>query len=304
MGPGIDDQDRPYCYYTPMQDICMRPALPSLLGPAKVITTAAVCYAAPGQALMKLALNMALTRSHKTIYSSICHAISEGLKVAAKTTGDVALTIPSYVGSIGLGIASDFLQARSAILAKEAATRASPTLVRLGEAALATANAMNVIAKPLLACGLVYAGYVLARHAIEPPPYEAPPGCYPNGGPMIEISQEEAPSKSMVFACPAPLARTVQERVLLCERDPTIIQKVKTIAARWCDQNGLSNNQRYAAICGAVAAAMTVPINEQLVLQLGQSHSVQLQHGRLQRYLQGIKHKNDPWWTKYFLIRR
>lgn len=108
----------------------------------------------------------------------------------------------------------------------------------------------------------------------------------------------------MVFVCPAPLARLVQERVLMCEREPALIQKVKGIASKWCDNQGLAGNERYQAISGAVAAALTVPCIEQNVLQLAQSHAVQQQHYRIANYLSGIKHKSDPWWTKYLLIRR
>lgn len=165
-------------------------------------------------------------------------------------------------------------------------------------------RAFNALHQPLLAIGMAWGVYVLARYAIEPPPYEAPPGCYPSGGPLIEITQEDAPNREMVFTCPAPLARKVQERVLLCERDPTIIQKCKAIATKWCDDEGIQGNERYAAVSGAVAAALTVPVNEQLVLQLAQSHSVQLQHGRLTNYLAGIRHRHDPWWTRYLSLRR
>lgn len=165
-------------------------------------------------------------------------------------------------------------------------------------------RAFAVLSTPLLAGAGASLVYIIARRLIEPPPYEAPPGVYPNGGPIVEISQEDAPNREMVFTCPAPLARIVQERVMLCERDPTIIQKCKALASRWCDAEGLQGNERYAAISGAVAAALTVPVNEQLVLQLAQSHAVTQQHSRLARYLAGIKHIHDPWWTKYLSIRR
>lgn len=185
-----------------------------------------------------------------------------------------------------------------------AAIRSCPKLMMWGYRIAGWMRAANVLAKPLMAAGCLWGAYVLARWAIEPPPYEAPPGCYPNGGPLIEITQEDAPQRSMVFTCPGPLARRVQERVLLCERDPMIIQKCKSIAAKWCDEEGLHGNERYAAISGAVAAALTVPINEQLILQLAQSHAVQQQHNRIARYIGGNPYRHDPWWTKYLAIRR
>lgn len=165
-------------------------------------------------------------------------------------------------------------------------------------------RAAAVLSTPALTVAVAWAGYVVARRLIEPPPYEAPPGVYPSGGPIVEIAQEDAPNREMVFACPAPLARVVQERALLCERDPTMIQKCKALAARWCDQEGLQGNERYAAMSGAMAAALTVPVNEQLILQLAQSHAVTQQHERIGRYLAGVRHRHDPWWTKYLQIRR
>lgn len=185
-----------------------------------------------------------------------------------------------------------------------AAIRSCPRIITWAYRIAGYVSAMQRLARPVLVASLCWAAWALLRHAIEPPPYEAPPGCYPNGGPMIEITQEEAPNREMVFTCPAPLARLVQERVMLCERDPTIIQKTKAIASKWCDNTGLTGNERYATIAGAVAAAMVVPINEQLVLQLASTHAVQLQHTRISRYLSGIKHQHDPWWTKYLSIRR
>lgn len=263
----------------------------------------AVCYAIPSKKIMDFAIQLALTKSHKHIQSSICHAAGEVLRRTAKLAGDFALTMPSFMGSVILGYASEALHHQGEVIIKQAAIKSAPLIVRVGDYAMKFTAALNMISKPLAAGAAIYTCYVIARHFIEPPPYEAPPGCYPNGGPMVEISQEEAPKKSMVFACPAHLARLVQERTLLCERDPVMMQKVKAIAARWCDSVGLQGNQRYAAMCGAVAAALSVPINEQLVLQFSQSHAVQLQHNRIANYLQGIKHKNDPWWSKYFLIR-
>lgn len=185
-----------------------------------------------------------------------------------------------------------------------AAIRSCPRVMMWAYRSAGWMRAAAMLSTPIIALAATWGAYAVARHLIEPPPYEAPPGCYPNGGPMIEIAQEEAPQREMVFTCPAPLARRVQERVMLCERDPTMIQKCKAIAAKWCDEEGLHGNERYAAISGAVAAALTVPINEQLVLQLAQSHAVQEQHSRISRYLSGIVHRHDQWWTKYLAIRR
>lgn len=202
------------------------------------------------------------------------------------------------------GYFADWAMTRSLALLKTAALLSKPTLMQRAAKVQLVCDAMNTLSKPLAAVAVIWTGYVLARHYIEPAPYEAPPGLYPNGGPMIEITQEEARNKAHVFVCPAPLARLVQERVLMCERDPTLLQKVKSIASKWCDQNHVTNNQRYQAVAGALAASLTVPCIEQNVIHYAQSHAVQQQHGRLANYLSGIKHKSDPWWTKYLLIRR
>lgn len=185
-----------------------------------------------------------------------------------------------------------------------AAIKSCPRVMMVGYRAAGYLRAWHYLSRPMLAIGACWLGYVIIRHLIEPPPYQAPPGTYPSGGPLIEISQEDAPRREMVFTCPAALARMVQERALLCERDPTMIQKCKAIATKYCDNEGIHGNERYATVAGAVAAALCVPVNEQLVLQLAQSHSVQLQHRRIQSYLGGIKHQHDPWWTKYLQYRR
>lgn len=185
-----------------------------------------------------------------------------------------------------------------------AAIRSCPRIMMWGYRIAGWMRAASILSTPMLAAAAAWGVYVVARRCIEPPPYEAPPGSYPNGGPLIEISQEDAPNRELVFTCPAPLARMVQERVLLCERDPTMIQKCKAIASKYCDQEGIFGNERYATVAGAVAAALTVPVNEQLILSLAQSHNVTLQQRRIQQYLGGIQHRNDPWWTKYLLVRR
>lgn len=253
---------------------------------------------------MDMAAKHALTYSYKTVQASLHHITGNIIKYLGLSLTDAAIRMPSLTLGVMVGYAGEYCVAKGNKALREAAKLAAPKLMQSAARAAAVCKGLNIIAKPLALASVAYTAWVLMRHLTEPPPYEAPPGTYPSGGPMIEITQEEAPQREMVFCCPGPLARKVQERVLLCERDPTIIQKVKSIAAKWCDDNNLNDNQRYAAICGAVAAAMTVPINEQLVLQLSQSHAVQQQHYRIANYLSGIKHQHDPWYTKYFLIRR
>lgn len=291
-------------WYTPLHDICLRPKLPSVNGPAIMLGIAGVFKMAPGDKIMDFAAKQALNHSYTAVKASLGHIGGNILKYFGLSLTDAALRMPSFTLGVAVAYIGEWCVARGNKTLQTAAKIAAPKLMRYATHAATVCKSMNLMAAPIAATALAYAGWVVLRHITEPPPYEAPPGCYPSGGPMIEIAQEEAPQREMVFCCPGPLARRVQERVLLCERDPTIIQKVKSIAAKWCDDNNLNDNQRYTAICGAVAAAMTVPASEQLVLQLAQSHAVQQQHYRIANYLSGIKHTHDPWYTKYFLIRR
>lgn len=299
-----DDQDRHLNYYTPMVDIFMRPRLPSLRGPLALAIGGAICHCAPGKALYQLAMNQALYHSRNTFKSAVLHLLGNSLKYGSWIIGDFALKTPSLVTVGVCGYLGEKMHATAHSLLKQAATLAAPKIMSKAQTAQVLCQALNIIAKPIVVSAGLWAMYVMARHYIEPAPYDAPPGTYPNGGPIIEITQEEAANKEMVFTCPAPLARQVQERVLLCERDPTLIQKVKSIASKWCDQNNITGNQRYQAVSGAVAAALTVPCIEQNVIQLATSHAVQQQYHRIANYIQQVKHRADPWWTKYMLIRR
>lgn len=303
LPPTPDDQDRQYNYYAPMVDIFMRPRLPTLTGPFTTIALSAFMRATPAGIVTNITTRYAIKYAYKGITSSLLYIAGDGIiqisRLAVLASATKGITPAGIMATAAARCAE-----LGAALMKSSAAMVAPRAMRLAAICDAGLNAIRTLAFPTLCIGCSWAIYTIARHAIEPPPYEAPPGCYPNGGPIVEITQEDAPNREMVFTCPAPLARMVQERVLMCERDPTIIQKVKTIASRWCDAAGIQGNQRYAAICGAVAAALTVPINEQLVLQLSQSHAVQTQYSRLARYLSGIKHTHDAWWTKYFSIRR
>lgn len=255
----------------------------------------------------QLVTNLATTYAIKYAYLSFrasCYSIAgNGLLWGSRVASVLSLTQGVLPSNFIMGVATKGADLAATLL-QAAARMTHPRLMRFAALSDTTLQAVRILAAPTFCVAACWLTYTVVRNMIEPPPYEAPPGCYPTGGPIVEISQEEAPNREMVFTCPAPLARLVQERVLLCERDPTIIQKVKSIASRWCDSAGLQGNQRYAAICGAVASALTVPVNEQLVLQLTQSHAVQCQYSRISRYLSGIKHTHDAWWTKYFSIRR
>lgn len=291
-------------YYAPLRDIFMRPALPTLRGPLGLGVSGLVAHYLPHQRIAGWALQYSLQHARPSV-GNFCRQTLGNLMI------DVARIFKSFAlatDRILLRLLWDKLARASASWGDNAlhsaAVRSCPRYMMWAYRSAGWMRAASILSRPMLAAAGLWALYAIARRAIEPPPYEAPPGTYPNGGPIVEITQEDAPKREMVFACPAPLARIVQERALLCERDPTMLQKCKSLAARWCDQEGLQGNERYAAMSGAIAAALTVPVNEQLVLQLAQSHAVTTQHARINRYLSGIKHIHDPWWTKYLSIRR
>lgn len=291
-------------YYAPLRDVFMRPGLPSLRGPLACGVAGLVARHLPHRHLAGWALHYSI-RNARAGFGQFFRQTLGNLMIDA---GRTFKTFAVHTDRILLRLVWDKLARSCAAWGDNAlhsaAIRSCPRTMMYAYRAAGWMRAASLLSAPILTAAAVWGCYVVARHLIEPPPYEAPPGLYPNGGPIIEIAQEEAPQRSMVFTCPAPLARRVQERVMLCDRDPTIIQKCKAIAAKWCDEEGIYDNERYACISGAIAAALTVPASEQLVLQLAQSHAVQEQHKRLSRYLSGIKFKNDPWWTKYLVIKR
>nr|QUS52802.1 hypothetical protein 1 [Mute swan feces associated tombus-like virus 6] len=291
-------------YYAPARDIFMRPALPGLRGPLSLAVAGMVCRHLPHRSLAGMALQYSLQHTRASIGNFFRQTLGNLMIDCGRTFKSFAIATDRILLRLFWDKCARTCAAWGDNAIHSAAIRSCPRVMMWTYRIAGWMRAASILSTPLLSAAVVWGAYAVARRLIEPPPYEAPPGCYPNGGPIVEITQEDAPKREMVFACPAPLARLVQERALLCERDPTLIQKCKSIAARWCDQEGLQGNERYAAMSGAVAAALTVPINEQLVLQLAQSHAVALQHSRLGRYLSGIKHVHDPWWTKYLSLRR
>lgn len=299
-----EDTDRPMRYYAPQRDIFMRPALPGLRGPLSLVVAGVVGTQLPHKQLAGWALHYSIQHAKP----SFANFYRQSLGNLMIDVGRAFKTFAVATDRVLLRLFWDKLARTSANWGDnalhKAAIKSCPKVMMWGYRVAGWMRAYSMLSRPLIAAGLVGICYAIARRVIEPPPYEAPPGTYPSGGPLIEISQEDAPNREMVFACPAPLARMVQERALLCERDPVMIQKCKAIASKYCDNEGIYGNERYATVAGAVAAALVVPVNEQLVMNLAQSHAVTLQHQRIQNYLTGIKHKHDPWWTKYLSIRR
>nr|QUS52781.1 hypothetical protein 1 [Mute swan feces associated tombus-like virus 4] len=299
------DEDHPLRYYAPMQDIFKRPKLPSLVGPLVTAVTGVALKYLPADWLVE----QALWAYGKLEDASLSRTV--GYYLAKKTYGVTSAiagsplwwNLPFTVSIAGQTIFGTLAQHSKQRMMHYMVQRA-PWWYSPFKQVCFTLAAIGKLHKFILGLSAIWAGYVVARHVMEPPPYEAPEGVYPNGGPMVEIAPEEAPLREHVFTCPVELARIAQERVLMCDRDPTIIQKVKSIASRWCDTRNFGPNERYAAVAGAIAAALTVPAIEQQVLRLANNHIVSTHHARISDYLQKTKRRFDPWWTKYLLIRR
>lgn len=301
---GVDDQDRLMRYYAPMRDVFMRPAMPNLRGPLVCCLSAVISHHLPHRQIAGWALKYSIAHARPSIGNFFRQSLGELMLGMARSFKTFALATDRVLLRWFWDKCARTTAQWGDNAIHSAAIRSCPKLMMYAYRAAGWMRACAVLAYPIGSLGLVWGTYVVARKLIEPPPYEAPPGAYPNGGPLIEITQEDAPRREMVFTCPGPLARMVQERVMLCERDPVMIQKCKAIASKYCDQEGIYGNERYACVAGAVAAALTVPVNEQLIMNLAQSHAVTLQQKRIANYLSGIHHRNDPWWTKYLSIRR
>lgn len=90
-----------------------------------------------------------------------------------------------------------------------------------------------------------------------PPPFE--PDGFAGPTTCVEVTQERAQADPTHFACPAGLRALVTEKAMMLERTPALLQKIKGMAGRWCDDHGINPMERPAYIAGAVACAMTVP---------------------------------------------
>lgn len=290
-------------YYAPLETIFQRPALPRLRGPFCLAAVGVLSYLTPGSFFLRVGLQYAAQIHHATLTQRATMSLGKAIQHIGGSIAIMGSDLPILL-RVGTDLIGSSLHAYGRGVQQRVLEQCQPRWWWVVKWAFGTAGFFARVWKPILGAAALWAGYVIARRALEPPPYEAPPGVYPSGGPLVEIAQEEAPDREGVFVCPAPLARAVQERVLLCERDPVMIQKVKTLASKWCEDRALPANLRYQYICGAVAAAMTVPINEQLVLQYQQSHGVKQQQKRVASWITGNPFMHDPWWSKWFSIRR
>lgn len=110
----------------------------------------------------------------------------------------------------------------------------------------------------VLAASFVWFVYRVVNYSIAgPPPFE--PEGFAGPTTCVEVTQERAQAAPTHFACPAGLRALVCEKAMMLERTPALLQKIKGMAGRWCDDHGINPMERPAYIAGAVACAMTVP---------------------------------------------
>lgn len=126
-----------------------------------------------------------------------------------------------------------------------------------------------------------YRWFRARERAEEPDPF-APPTS------LIEVSAEVAQGVPVSFSCPAALRSTVLERCMLLERTPTLCQKIKSIAGRWCDEQSVPPDKRPAYIAGAIASCMCVPEMEQHLLMFERGHNIQELYKRVRQHQQAI----------------
>lgn len=106
---------------------------------------------------------------------------------------------------------------------------------------------------------------------------------------MCEVTQEAARSSPTHFVCPAGLRAHILEKIFLQERTPAVIQRVKSIAGKWCDERTVNPYERPAFVAGAVAAAMTVSNLELDLLSYERRWQVRNAQHQLAQH-----HRGDP----------
>lgn len=140
----------------------------------------------------------------------------------------------------------------------------------------------------LTAAGMtfMYGFYQLTRRWFyNSKPYEPEGIGHPNI--MAEVTQEEAQASPTHFACPALLRVHILEKVFMQERTPNLVQRVKSIAGKWCDEKGVNPYERPAHIAGAVAVALTTSQLEIDLLSYEQRWDVRRAKGLLTRHHTG-----------------
>lgn len=101
---------------------------------------------------------------------------------------------------------------------------------------------------------------------------------------MVEVTQEEALDQPTHFVCPAGLRALVTEKMMLLERTPQMVQKIKSVAGKWCDDHQIGPFERPRYIAGAVAAALCVPHLEMDLLLFNSWDPIRRAHRMVQNY--------------------
>lgn len=158
---------------------------------------------------------------------------------------------------------------------------------------------VNAALTTLAVAGTAWSTYQLSKRVwLNNQPFEPEGMGHP--GLMVEVTQEEALGTPTHFACPAGLRATILEKIMLCERTPNLIQKVKSMAGRWCDDNNINPYHRPACIAGAVAVGMTVSPLESDLIKYESRWEVQAAQHRIAQHAAGNadgrpRHKQSFW---------
>lgn len=73
---------------------------------------------------------------------------------------------------------------------------------------------------------------------------------------------DQIPTDGGFWTCPASLVSEVRSACLLQERSPTLLGRVRNIAAKWCEDRHMPNGARETYTLGALAAALVVTDEE------------------------------------------
>lgn len=146
---------------------------------------------------------------------------------------------------------------------------------------------INAVLTTTAIAGTAWCAYQLSMRVwLNTQPFEPEGMGHP--GLMVEVTQEEAVGTPTHFACPAGLRATILEKIMLCERTPNLLQKVKSMAGRWCEDNNINPYHRPACIAGAVAVGMTVSPLESDLIKYESRWEVQAAQHRIAQHAAGM----------------
>lgn len=112
-----------------------------------------------------------------------------------------------------------------------------------------------------LVAALAWSAFVVLRN---------PTSIRPVPGGVIEIDPEEARDRIDIWYCPQELAVFVRERIVLQQRDPASIIRLKSAVTRWMDDRGVPIHLREVWMLGAMASALVMSPQEKELIRLTQ----------------------------------